>query len=44
VPEVMFVAAASSDMLKAPLNKQNHDRLIVAVSRLAAASSYVEGL
>lgn len=44
VPEVMFVAAASSDMLKAPLNKANHDRLLIAVSRLAAASSYVEGL
>lgn len=44
VPEVMFVAAASSDMLKAPLNKANHDRLVIAVSRLAAASSYVEGL
>ena len=44
VPEVMFVAAASSDMLKAPLNKANHDRLVIAASRLAAASSYVEGL
>lgn len=44
VPEVMFVAAASSDMLKAPLNKANHDRLVIAASRLAAASSYVDGL
>ncbi len=44
VPEVMFVAAASSDMLKGPLKKQDHDRLIIAVSRLASASSYVEGL
>lgn len=44
VPEVMFVAAASSDLLKRPLTKQNHDRLLIAVSRLAAASSYVEGL
>ena len=44
VPEVMFVAAASSDMLKAPLSKQNHDRLITAVSRLFAAQTYVEGL
>lgn len=44
VPEVMFVAAASSDMLKAPLKKRDHDRLIVAASRLAAAASYVEGL
>lgn len=44
VPEVMFVAAASSDMLKRPLKKQDHDRLIIAVSRLFAAQSYVEGL
>lgn len=44
VPEVMFVAAASSDMLKKPLKKQDHDRLIIAVSRLAAAASYVDGL
>ena len=44
VPEVMFVAAASSDMLKQPLKKSDHDRLIIAVSRLAAAASYVEGL
>lgn len=44
VPEVLFVAAASSDMLKAPLNKANHDRLITSVSRLHAAYSYVEGL
>lgn len=44
IPEVMFVAAASSDMLKSPLKKADHDRLIVAVSRLAAASAYVEGL
>ena len=44
VPEVMFVAAASSDMIHKPLKKQDHDRLIIAVSRLAAASSYVEGL
>ena len=44
VPEVMFVAAASSDMLKGGLKKTDHDRLIVAVSRLAAAASYVEGL
>lgn len=44
VPEVMFVAAASSDMLKSPLKKKDHDRLIVAAARLAAAASYVEGL
>lgn len=44
VPEVMFVAAASSDLLKKPLSKINHDRLVIAASRLAAAHSYVEGL
>lgn len=44
VPEVMFVAAASSDMIHKPLKKSDHDRLIIAVSRLSAAASYVEGL
>lgn len=44
VPEVMMIAAASSDMLKSPLNKRDHDRLVIAASRLAAAASYVEGL
>ena len=44
VPEVMMIAAASSDMRHGALNKRDHDRLVIAVSRLAAASAYVEGL
>lgn len=44
VPEVLFVAAASSELLKQPLKKADHDRLILAVSRLHSAHSYVEGL
>lgn len=44
VPEVLMVAAASSAMIKAPLNKIDHDRLIRAVACITAAHSYVEGL